>query len=197
MVDGRRPTDGDSQVLRETALLTVDGETHELTRATVRPRALEGLRHPGRGPERLAAPRRGAAGGPTYWVVDLDSTNGVEGKGKRVKRLQLEDGTRFTIGATEIAFSLEARLILAVPVDAAQVETTLLALKFAFLVLLYLFIWRIVRFGVPRPAPAAGVDDPLAAAGRAAPSPAGRQGARARVVVSIPALKQGAVYPID
>ena len=27
----------------------------------------------------------------------------------------------------------------------AQVETTLLALKLAFLVLLYLFIWRIVR----------------------------------------------------
>ena len=34
---------------------------------------------------------------------------------------------------------------LALPVGSAQVETTLLALKFAFLVLLYLFIWRIVR----------------------------------------------------
>ena len=45
--------------------------------------------------------------GATYSVVDLDSTNGVESKGKRVKRLKLEDGTRFTIGATELTFSLE------------------------------------------------------------------------------------------
>ena len=43
----------------------------------------------------------------TYWLVDLDSTNGVEVRGKRVKRLKLEDGTRFTIGSTEIAFSRE------------------------------------------------------------------------------------------
>jgi hypothetical protein len=27
--------------------------------------------------------------------------------GKRVKRLKLEDGTRFTLGSTEIAFSRE------------------------------------------------------------------------------------------
>ena len=45
--------------------------------------------------------------GATYWVVDLDSTNGVEVKGKRVKRLKLEDGTRFTIGSTEITFARE------------------------------------------------------------------------------------------
>ena len=45
--------------------------------------------------------------GATYWLIDLDSTNGVEVRGKRVKRLKLEDGTRFTIGSTEIAFSRE------------------------------------------------------------------------------------------
>ncbi|HEY0417649.1 MAG TPA: DUF3662 and FHA domain-containing protein [Gaiellaceae bacterium] len=45
--------------------------------------------------------------GATYWLVDLDSTNGIEVGGKRVKRLKLEDGTRFTIGSTEIAFSRE------------------------------------------------------------------------------------------
>jgi pSer/pThr/pTyr-binding forkhead associated (FHA) protein len=45
--------------------------------------------------------------GATYWLVDLDSTNGVEQNGKRVKRLTLEDGTRFTIGSTEIVFSRE------------------------------------------------------------------------------------------
>ena len=79
--------------------------------------------------------------GATYWLVDLDSTNGVEVGGKRVKRLKLEDGSRFTIGSTEIVFSRELALVLA----STQVETTLLALKIAFLVLLYLFIWRIVR----------------------------------------------------
>ena len=47
--------------------------------------------------------------GATYWLVDLDSTNGVEVRGKRVKRLKLEDGTRFTIGSTEISFERELR----------------------------------------------------------------------------------------
>jgi Protein of unknown function (DUF3662)/FHA domain len=46
--------------------------------------------------------------GATYWLIDLDSTNGVEVRGKRVKRLKLEDGTRFTIGSTEIQFAREA-----------------------------------------------------------------------------------------
>ncbi len=47
--------------------------------------------------------------GATYWLVDLDSTNGVEVGGKRVKRLKLEDGSRFTIGSTEIVFNRELR----------------------------------------------------------------------------------------
>jgi hypothetical protein len=45
--------------------------------------------------------------GTAYWLVDLDSTNGVEVGGKRVKRARLEDGSRFTIGSTELAFSQE------------------------------------------------------------------------------------------
>jgi hypothetical protein len=47
--------------------------------------------------------------GATFWLVDLDSTNGVEVRGKRVKRLKLEDGTRFTIGSTEIRFERESQ----------------------------------------------------------------------------------------
>jgi hypothetical protein len=47
--------------------------------------------------------------GATYWLVDLDSTNGVEVGGKRVKRLKLEDGSRFTIGSTELSFTREFR----------------------------------------------------------------------------------------
>jgi Protein of unknown function (DUF3662)/FHA domain len=45
--------------------------------------------------------------GATYWLIDLDSTNGIEVQGKRVKRLKLEDGTRFVLGSTEIAFTRE------------------------------------------------------------------------------------------
>jgi hypothetical protein len=45
--------------------------------------------------------------GNSYTVVDLDSTNGIEVDGKRVKRLELQDGSRFTIGSTEIVFSEE------------------------------------------------------------------------------------------
>jgi hypothetical protein len=45
--------------------------------------------------------------GSTYWIVDLDSTNGVEVNGKRVKRAKLESGDTFTVGSTEIAFTTE------------------------------------------------------------------------------------------
>jgi len=45
--------------------------------------------------------------GGTYVLVDLDSTNGVEVDGKRVKRLELSEGSRFTIGSTEVVFSEE------------------------------------------------------------------------------------------
>ncbi|HVC88042.1 MAG TPA: DUF3662 and FHA domain-containing protein [Gaiellaceae bacterium] len=45
--------------------------------------------------------------GDAYYVLDLDSTNGVEVNGKRVKRVKLEEGSRFTIGGTEIVFTRE------------------------------------------------------------------------------------------
>jgi hypothetical protein len=47
--------------------------------------------------------------GARYWVVDLGSTNGIESNGKRVQRLELEEGTRFTVGSTELTFSREPR----------------------------------------------------------------------------------------
>jgi pSer/pThr/pTyr-binding forkhead associated (FHA) protein len=47
--------------------------------------------------------------GEAYVVVDLGSTNGIEVDGKRVTELALEDGSRFTIGATEVVFSRETR----------------------------------------------------------------------------------------
>jgi len=45
--------------------------------------------------------------GDSFVLVDLDSTNGIEVDGRRVKRLELEDGSRFTIGSTEAVFTEE------------------------------------------------------------------------------------------
>ena len=45
--------------------------------------------------------------GSSYWVVDLDSTNGVEVNGRRVKRAKLESGDTLTVGSTDISFTTE------------------------------------------------------------------------------------------
>src|SRR5438034_1295825 len=45
--------------------------------------------------------------GPAYWIVDLDSTNGIEVNGRRVKRAKLDSGDIFTVGSTDITFALE------------------------------------------------------------------------------------------
>jgi len=43
----------------------------------------------------------------TYWIVDLDSTNGIEVNGRSVKRAKLEPGDSFTVGETVVTFSTE------------------------------------------------------------------------------------------
>jgi Protein of unknown function (DUF3662)/FHA domain len=45
--------------------------------------------------------------GTAYWIVDLDSTNGIEVNGRRVKRAKLEPGDTFTVGETDVTFSTE------------------------------------------------------------------------------------------
>jgi pSer/pThr/pTyr-binding forkhead associated (FHA) protein len=45
--------------------------------------------------------------GASYWIVDLDSTNGIEVNGRRLKRSKLEDGDRIVIGETEVTFRRE------------------------------------------------------------------------------------------
>ena len=94
-------------VQREVAVLTWDGQRHEIgTRRVVIGRSKDAdvqVSDPNVSRRHAEVRQEGT----TYWVVDLDSTNGVEVNGKRVKRLKLEDGTRFTIGSTEIAFARE------------------------------------------------------------------------------------------
>ena len=45
--------------------------------------------------------------GADFWIVDLDSTNGIEVNGQRVKRAKLDPGDTFTVGSTEMTFSTE------------------------------------------------------------------------------------------
>jgi Protein of unknown function (DUF3662)/FHA domain len=42
--------------------------------------------------------------GASYWIVDLESTNGIEVNGRRLKRAKLEDGDRVTVGSTDMVF---------------------------------------------------------------------------------------------
>jgi hypothetical protein len=45
--------------------------------------------------------------GSAYWLVDLGSTNGTEVNGRRVQRVQLEDGSTFRVGETTVTFTTE------------------------------------------------------------------------------------------
>jgi pSer/pThr/pTyr-binding forkhead associated (FHA) protein len=42
--------------------------------------------------------------GSSYYVVDLDSTNGIEVNGRRVRRAKLEDGDTIVLGSSELVF---------------------------------------------------------------------------------------------
>ena len=79
----------------------------------------------------------------------------------------------------------------------AQVETTLLALKIAFLILLYLFIWRIVRSAARdlRLPQESMILAPQQVQGLIAPAAARKLGKL--VVVSSPALEPGDVVQLD
>jgi hypothetical protein len=83
-------------------------------------------------------------------------------------------------------------------VASAQVETTLLVLKLAFLVLLYLFIWRIVRSAardLRLPQESMILAPQQAAAAGLLTQPAAREHGRL-VVLESPALDEGEVVPL-
>jgi hypothetical protein len=88
----------------EPATLTVNGSQHRLEKPVV---------VIGRSKEsdiRVADPnisRRHAEirqEGSTFWLVDLDSTNGVAVNGRTLKRAKLENEDRITLGSTELVF---------------------------------------------------------------------------------------------
>jgi hypothetical protein len=91
-------------VERETVTLTVDGRSQTITERTVvmgRSRECDVRVEDPNVSRRHAELRQEGA---TYWLVDLDSTNGTELNGKRVSRAKLADGDRITLGSTEIVF---------------------------------------------------------------------------------------------
>jgi pSer/pThr/pTyr-binding forkhead associated (FHA) protein len=106
--DGEAAEDAPAAVPVETAAITFNGQRHELASAKVvlgRSKDAD-VQVPDPNVSRRHAEVRQEGG--SYVLVDLDSTNGIESGGRRLKRLKLEDGTRFTIGSTEIVFSLES-----------------------------------------------------------------------------------------
>jgi hypothetical protein len=102
--DGRAP---EPVPVRPSAALTIAGRRHELEAVrTVIGRSKDcdiQISDPNVSRRHAEVRRDGAA----YVLVDLDSTNGVEVAGKRVKRVDLHDGSRFTVGSTEVVFSEE------------------------------------------------------------------------------------------
>ena len=84
------------------------------------------------------------------------------------------------------------------PLGSAQVETTLLVLKIAFLVLLYLFIWRIVRSAardIRAPQESMILGPQQAAAMGLVALPATRELGRF-VVLASPELEEGDAFPV-
>jgi FhaA, N-terminal domain/FHA domain len=91
------------------AALLIDGQRHELPgRTAVLGRSKDAdvqISDPNVSRRHAEVRREGDA----YTLVDLDSTNGIEVDGKRVKELPLTDGAQFKLGSTEIVFAQETR----------------------------------------------------------------------------------------
>jgi hypothetical protein len=93
---------------REVATLSWDGRRHELTKR----RAVIGrskdcdvqVADPNVSRRHAEVRQEGAA----HWVVDLDSTNGTEVNGRRLKRAKLRPGDTITVGSTELVFGRES-----------------------------------------------------------------------------------------
>ena len=93
-----------AEVEREQVSLTMNGRRRVLTeRRVVLGRSKEcDVQVPDANVSRRHAELRQE--GSSWWIVDLDSTNGTEVNGKRVPRAKLADGDKITLGSTELVF---------------------------------------------------------------------------------------------
>ena len=102
-------------------------------------------RSPTRGPR--DGTRRSVTQDGTYTLTDLGSTNGTRLNGQTIQTRELADGDRITIGTT----------VAGVPGGSAVTPFALSALKYGLFALLFLFVWRSMRWAVrgltvePRP----------------------------------------------
>jgi hypothetical protein len=92
---------------RETVSLEMNGKKHELDGVeTTIGRSKEcDIQVPDPNVSRRHAEVRQE--GAAYWAIDLDSTNGMEVNGRRLKRAKLRQGDRITVGSTELVFRRE------------------------------------------------------------------------------------------
>jgi hypothetical protein len=108
MVYRQRPAGDEPEapavVEREVVTLTIDGRVVPVTSRTVvlgRSRDCDVRIADGNVSRRHAEL---VQEGTTYWLVDLESTNGTLLNGERVERSRLSDGDRITLGGTDIVF---------------------------------------------------------------------------------------------
>jgi len=92
---------------REVATLTYNGRKHELDkRRVVIGRSKDSdIQVTDQNVSRRHAEVRQE--GAAHWVVDLDSTNGTEVNGRRLKRAKLRPGDTITVGSTDLVFGRE------------------------------------------------------------------------------------------
>jgi hypothetical protein len=98
----------DLGVEQERVTLSVDGRRHEISKRRVvigRSRDCDIQLEDANVSRRHAELRQEGA---TYWLIDLDSTNGMEVNGRPTRRAKLSDGDAVTIGSTELVFRREA-----------------------------------------------------------------------------------------
>jgi len=97
----------DLGVEREVAVLTWDGKTKRVDKRRIllgRSRECDIQVEDPNVSRRHAELRQE---GSSYWIVDLESTNGIEVNGHRVTRAKLESGDSFTVGSTDVVFTTE------------------------------------------------------------------------------------------
>ena len=92
---------------REVVTLTADGARHEIDkRRTLIGRSKDcDVQLTDQNVSRRHAELRQE--GAAYWLIDLDSTNGVVVNGRRLKRAKLENGDTITLGSTSLVFTRE------------------------------------------------------------------------------------------